>query len=175
MNNVLKQKSWSPYVAGSAAGILLCLSVLIAGKYMGASTTFVRSAGLIEKIFAYERVAKMDYFVKTKVRIDWQWMFVVGIFFGSLLASRISRDFVATAVPPTWEKRFGPEKVRRWTAAFTGGTIAMFGARLTGGCPSGHGLSGLSQLAVSGYISLICFFLAGIGMARILYGGTKGR
>jgi hypothetical protein len=89
MNNVLRQKSWSPYVAGSSAGILLCLSVLITGEYIGASTTFVRSAGLIEKIFVSERIAKMDYFVKTKVRIDWQWMFVVGIFFGSLLAANI--------------------------------------------------------------------------------------
>jgi hypothetical protein len=60
MNNVLRQKSWSPYVAGSSAGILLCLSALITGEYIGASTTFVRSAGLIEKIFVPERVAKND-------------------------------------------------------------------------------------------------------------------
>jgi hypothetical protein len=33
-------------------------------------------------------------------------------------------------------------------------------------------LSGLAQLAVSGYISLICFFIAGIVMARMLYGGV---
>ena len=175
MNNVLKQKSWSVYVAGGLAGILLCLSVLITGKYVGASTTFVRSAGLIEKIFARERVAKMDYFVKTKVKIDWQWMFVAGIFFGSLLASKLSGDYRFTALPPMWERRFGPDRLKRWIAAFVGGMVAIFGARMTGGCPSGHGLAGSSQLAVSGYVSLICFFIAGMIMARFLYGGGESR
>jgi len=131
--NVLKQKTWSPYIAGGAVGTLLCLSVLITGKYLGASTTFVRSAGLIEKIFAAEHVVKTEYFIKKKVKIDWQWMFVVGVFFGALLASRISGDYRATAVPSMWERRFGRNKVRRWVVAFFGGIIAMFGARLAGG------------------------------------------
>ena len=131
--NVFKQQVWSPYVAGGLVGVLLCVSVLITGKYIGASTSFVRSAGLIESIFSSERVARMDYFVETKVKIDWQWMFVVGIFFGSLLAARISGDYKATAVPPMWETRFGPDGMKRWSAAFVGGAVAMYGARLAGG------------------------------------------
>jgi hypothetical protein len=131
--NVLKKTSWSSYVAGGLVGILLCLSVLITGKYLGASTTFVRSAGLIEKIFVPDRVAKIEYFVKKNVKIDWQWMFVVGIFFGSLLASKISGDYRAIAVQPMWEKRFGPDKIKRWGVAFLGGIVLMFGARMAGG------------------------------------------
>jgi hypothetical protein len=131
--NVFKLNSWSPYVAGGMVGILICLSVLITGKYFGASTTFVRSAGLIEKVFASERVEKMDYFVQKKVRIDWQWMFVVGVFFGSLLSSKISGDYRKTALPPMWETRFGPNRTRRWVIAFIGGIVAMFGARMAGG------------------------------------------
>jgi len=34
-------------------------------------------------------------------------------------------------------------------------------------------LSGLAQIAVSGYIALACFFGAGIIVARILYGGDR--
>lgn len=75
----------------------------------------------------------MDYFVKTKVRIDWQWIFVAGIFFGSLISARISGGYKTTAVPPTWEKRFGPNKGKRFAAAFIGGLVSMFGARLAGG------------------------------------------
>ena len=63
MNPFLRQK-WSPYVAGALAGLLLVVSVLVTGKYFGASTTFVRTAGLIEQVFAPERVAAMDYFIK---------------------------------------------------------------------------------------------------------------
>jgi len=131
--NVFKLNSWSPYVAGCMVGILICLSVLITGKYFGASTTFVRSAGLIEKVFTSERVEKMDYFVQKKVRIDWQWMFVVGVFLGSLLSSKISGDYRKAAIPPMWETRFGSNRNKRWVIAFIGGIIAMFGARMAGG------------------------------------------
>ena len=47
--NVFSEKTWSPYVAGALAGLLLVLSVFLTGKYFGASTTFVRAAGLVEK------------------------------------------------------------------------------------------------------------------------------
>ncbi len=131
--NVFVRKSWSPYVAGALAGLLLVLSVLATGKYFGASTTFVRSAGLIEQVFVPERVQSMDYFVKTKLKIDWQWMFVFGVLLGSLVSARISRDFKASPVPPMWENAFGPGHAKRWGTAFLGGIVLMFGARLAGG------------------------------------------
>jgi len=131
--SVFSRSSWSPYVAGALAGLLLILSVLATGKYFGASTTFVRSAGIIEQAFVPERVQSMEYFVKTKVKIDWQWMFVFGVLFGSLIASRMGKDFKATAVPPMWQAAFGPNKTRRLSVAFLGGIILMFGARLAGG------------------------------------------
>jgi hypothetical protein len=100
---------------------------------VGASTTFVRTVGLIEKIFDAERVAKMEYLIKELPMIDWQWMFVVGIFFGSLIAARTSETFHWQAVPSMWEERFGPNKSKRAIIAIVGGAVAMFGARLAGG------------------------------------------
>ena len=76
--NWLKKKEWSPYLAGGLSGVVLILSVWIAGKFFGASTSFARSAGLIENFFGAERIAGMDYFIKYAPKIDWQWMFVVG-------------------------------------------------------------------------------------------------
>ena len=168
--SVFRKKQWSPYAAGALAGLLLCLSVLVAGKYIGASTTFVRASGLVETAFAPEYVSQNAYFVSKKVRIDWQMMFVIGIVLGSLLSSKLSGDFRSAPVPPMWEKKFGPGRSKRFIAAFVGGVIAVFGARLAGGCPSGHGLSGLVQMSISGYLSLICFFGAGVIVARQLYG-----
>jgi hypothetical protein len=130
---VIDDKGWSPYLAGALAGIVMILSVWIAGKYFGASTTFVRSAGMIEKIFSAERVEKMDYFIKEVPKIEWQWMFVFGIFMGSLISSTTSRSFKWKAVPDMWEDRFGPGKMKRAVVAFIGGMIAMFGARLADG------------------------------------------
>jgi hypothetical protein len=130
---ITEKKGWSPYLAGSFAGLLSILSVWIAGRYLGASTTFVRSAGMLEKMIGPERVATMSYFIKEVPEIDWQWMFVVGILIGSLLASATSGTFLWRGVPDMWGKRFGPRKFKRGIAAFSGGVIAMFGARLADG------------------------------------------
>lgn len=126
-------KAWSPYLAGGLAGLLMIGSVWITGKYIGASTTFVRSAGIIEKIFGSERIAGMEYYLKEKPMVDWQWMFVIGIFAGSLLSSVLSGTFKLKAVPDLWERRFGAGRVKRGLVAFIGGVIAMFGARLADG------------------------------------------
>ena len=133
MQQTGKENYWSPYIAGACAGLVPVLSVWFTGKYFGASTSFVRSAGLIEKIFSAERVSQMDYFVKTAPKIDWQWMFVVGIFIGSLAASRFSGTFKLQAVPDMWHDRFGSGVTGRAIVAFLGGLVAMFGARLADG------------------------------------------
>lgn len=133
MQQAGKEKYWSPYIAGACAGLVLVLSVWFTGKYFGASTSFVRSAGLIEKIFSAERVEQMAYFVSKTPKIEWQWMFVVGILIGSLIASRASGTFKAQAVPDMWRERFGAAVPFRAIVAFVGGIVAMFGARLAGG------------------------------------------
>ena len=128
-----EKKGWNPYIAGALTGLLLVFSVWFTGKYVGASTTFVRSAGYIERIFDAERVSQMAYFQKEAPKIDWQFLFVVGIFFGALAASTTSKSFRWQAVPARWEGRFGPSVPKRAVAAFIGGAVAMFGARLADG------------------------------------------
>jgi hypothetical protein len=126
-------KGWNPYLAGALTGLLLIFSVWFTGKYVGASTTFVRSAGYIEQIFDAERVTQMDYFKKNMPKIDWQFLFVLGIFVGALASSTTSKSFRLQAVPTRWENRFGPAISKRAVAAFLGGAVAMFGARLADG------------------------------------------
>ena len=174
----MEQKSvenggWSPYLAGGLSGLLIIVSVLWTGKFFGASTSFVRSAGMLGKIFEPERVSQLEYFVRYLPQFDWQLMFVIGIFVGSLIASLWSGSFKWQGVPDMWAERFGSSPVKRGIVAFFGGIIAMYGARLAGGCPSGHGLSGIIQLAVSGLIAMVFFFIGGIIMTRIIYSGGK--
>ena len=133
MDEIRENKGWNPYLAGALTGLLLVFSVWFTGKYVGASTTFVRSAGYIEMLFSAEKVAAMEYFKKEIPKIDWQFLFVVGIFFGALLAAATSKTFRFQAVPPLWESRFGPGKAKRAVVAFVGGAVAMFGARLADG------------------------------------------
>lgn len=167
---------WNPYLAGALVGLLAIVSVYatthILGKtnYLGASTTFVRAAGLLERTIAGGHVAANEYFTKEKVRIDWQFMLVCGIFLGALISSLSDKSFKLEGVPPTWEKRFGPSVGKRAAGAFLGGIVAMVGARMADGCPSGHGLSGLMQLSVSSFVALAMFFGVGVLVVAIVYG-----
>ncbi len=163
--------AWSPYVAGGLSGLVIIVSVLWTGKFFGASTSFVRSAGLLEKSFDPERVAQLDYFIRYLPKFDWQLLFVVGIFVGSLLSALTSDSFKWQGVPDMWAERFGTNPALRGIVAFIGGIVAMYGARLAGGCPSGHGLSGIIQLAASGLIAMVFFFVGGIIMTRLIYHG----
>jgi uncharacterized membrane protein YedE/YeeE len=171
--------AWSPYLAGALVGLLAVASAwattLVMGKtsYLGASTTFVRAAGLLEQTVALERVDGNAYFRKEKVRVDWQFMLVIGIFAGALVASLADKSFKSEGVPPTWAARFGPSVGKRALWAFLGGIVAMIGARLADGCPSGHGLSGLMQLSISGLVALLFFFGVGVLVARLVYGGRS--
>jgi uncharacterized membrane protein YedE/YeeE len=167
----MDEGAWSPYLAGGLSGLVIIVSVLWTGKFFGASTSFVRSAGMLGEVFGPERVSQLEYFIRYLPKFDWQLMFVVGIFVGSLIAAVWSGSFKWQGVPDMWAERFGTSPVKRGIVAFFGGIIAMYGARLAGGCPSGHGLSGIIQLAVSGLIAMVFFFVGGIIMSQILYSG----
>jgi len=136
MNNISERDDvgWNPYLAGALSGLVSVVSVGVAGHFLGASTTFVRMAGMIEKVVAPEHVATLDYFVKTAPKVDWQWMFVVGIFIGALIAAVTSGSFKFQALPVMWQERFGSNsRGKRALFAFGGGTVAMYGARLADG------------------------------------------
>ena len=170
----MKGKSaWNPYLAGALSGMVSIGSIYFVGKYLGASTSFVRTTGMIEQLFFPDRVAMMPYFMKELPVIDWQWMFVIGIAVGAFIAAMESGDFHIQLIPNMWKSRFGDGIKQRAIVAFIGGIIAMFGARLADGCPSGHVLSGSLQLSVSSYIALICFFIGGLISANWLYRGGK--
>jgi uncharacterized membrane protein YedE/YeeE len=53
--------------------------------------------------------------------------------------------------------------------AVLGGVLVMFGARLAGGCTSGHGISGSLQLAVGSWTFFIVMFVAGAATALVMF------
>ena len=177
MANPLSKPRWSPYVVGAAIGVLSWITFGLMKKALGTSTTFVSVAGLIESLFAPEHVKQNAYLSKYVVdtpAIDWQMMLVIGLFLGALISNLLSKSHHIERVPELWAWRFGPAASFRYLGAFVGGVLVLFGARLAGGCTSGHGISGGLQFAISSWIFFASFFLAGIGTAFALF-GTEGR
>lgn len=164
------QKALNPYLAGAITGVLSVVSVFLTGKFFGASTTFARLGAAVYGVVAPDRILTLEYFSKYSFVADWQFLFLVGIFLGALLSATLNGTFFIEGIPELWRDKFGSNLWPRLTMAFFGGILAAFGARMADGCPSGHGLSGLMQLSVSGVVSLVAFFIGGMAMAKIIYG-----
>ena len=46
--------------------------------------------------------------------------------------------------------------------------VMLFGARIADGCTSGHGLSGVAQLAVGSIVAVAAMFVGGIAAATLV-------
>lgn len=166
---IFNELRWSPYAVGIGIGMLSWLTFLISGKPLASSTFFARTSGMIEKLFRGDKVHDKLYYQKTKPRVDWQWMLVLGIAIGAFISALLSGDFKGQWIPSLWESAFGASHLLRLATALLGGVFLGFGARWGSGCTSGHGISGTLQLAVSSWISAVCFFIGGIFAAWLLY------
>lgn len=167
------QAKHKPYVFGALTGLLQVLSVALIGQFFGASTTFPRTAGMIVNSLGFDvSQAQLGSFADGPAILltHWQTWFVIGIGLGALAMSKMTGTFERERLPKMWTDRFGMSMQKRMWYSLLGGIVAIIGARMAGGCPSGHGVSGVAQLGVSSLIALTMFFVGGIAMARILYG-----
>tara|TARA_R110002073_G_scaffold149534_3_gene303247 strand:- start:5584 stop:6117 length:534 start_codon:yes stop_codon:yes gene_type:complete len=174
MRNPFTRKSWSPYLVGAGIGVLSWFAFLTADRPLGISTSFENTAAITEKVVAAIAAEQNEYFRDESPKVDWEWMLVLGVFFGALMSPKLSGDRDAPDVPSLWRWRFGDRSLLRYLMAFLGGAIMLFGARLAEGCTSGHGISGTLQLAVSSWLFLIIILVGGTATAFLLF-GREGR
>lgn len=162
MKQFIFADSWSPYLVGSLIGILSWFSFIISKKALGTSTTFARGSAKLGALFLGEKVYNWKYYQKYKPELEWQSMLVIGIVIGSFISSVLSGEFSLRFIPLTeFKSILNQDIMGRIFSAFAGGILLGFGARLAGGCTSGHGISGTFQLSIASWISLIGFFVGG--------------
>lgn len=161
--------AWSPYGVGAAIGVLSWLTFYFSNKPIGASSFYAQIAGFVGKLIAPRHTRSLAYFKDKPPRVTWGFVFVVSIIVGGAIAALTGGEFADEWVPPMWEARFGDSVALRAAIGFGGGLLMAFGARLAGGCTSGHGISGTLQLNVASWIALICLFIGGIAVAIPLF------
>jgi uncharacterized protein len=163
------EPAWSPYIVGALIGVLSMATFYFSDKPLGVSTAYARLAGLIGNVFSRGHTETLKFYQEKKPKFEWEVMVLFGIVIGAVTAAWTGGELTGTWVPQLWEQRFGDEEWLRSGAAFAGGLIMAYGARLAGGCTSGHGISGALQLSVSSWIALVCFFVVAVGTAMLMY------
>ncbi len=183
----------APPLDWRAGGLLLGLVFLLAVvlvKPIGVSTQFVILDGILwnavdDSVVTTSDTAKSGY-ASTNAYLDksggkyaknvsnpanYSFVFVgammLGAFLSALLRGGVSQS--DRVMPRLWRVNYGDSAALRYAAVFIAGFLVLFGARLAGGCTSGHMMSGMMQTSVSGYLFALGAFAAGIPTAMLLF------
>ncbi|KAL3440415.1 hypothetical protein BJX65DRAFT_300502 [Aspergillus insuetus] len=111
--------------------------------------SFIHGAVTVEPLWSWKQ--------KPALPLTKSVCFGTGILASSFVLSQMVPEFVRADSLP-----MGPSR------GVLGGLIMVFGARIAGGCTSGHGISGMSMLGTSSIIIVASMFAAGIGSAFVL-------
>lgn len=167
----LRDKTWSPYAAGTLLGLVVAFSAVVCGRPIAVS-------GAFDKLAAYAGRALFPssqyYGHIMSPGITWQVWLVVGVLVGSLASSRLSGEARLRWLPDTqWEPRFGASRALRAAIAFSGAVLVQLGAGIAGGCTSGLAISGGAVLSPAAFLFMAGMFGGGIPAAWLWYRGSK--
>jgi len=161
--------AWSPYIVGAGIGVLSWLTFYFSDKPIGASSFYATVAGFIGKLVARRHTESLQYYQSNPPSVNWGFVFVLCTILGGFIAAWTGGEIRNEWLHPMWVDRFGDSIALRGVIGFCGGVLMAFGARLAGGCTSGHGISGTLQLNVGSWLAAFFMFVGGITTAMLLY------
>ena len=154
-----------------SALLLLTFSIYGADRPIGASTYVPYFAGLIFDLDP----EKYSYLKEIKNPASWEGVMLLGALFGGFITSVfITKSFRFSIVPSAWKTYKNNSVLSRLFWSFLAGFTMIIGARLAGGCTSGHFMSGMSQLAISSMIFGTVVMLSLVITGKLFY-NTKGK
>lgn len=186
-----KPKSWLR--GGLLLGAVFLVAVWLV-KPAGVSTQFVVLDGIVWNALSPDLISKDDVSQKyssTNAYLDksggkyaslvakplnYGFIFALSMLVGGFVSGKLSRNKVSAEdkiSPQVWRDRFGSSAAKRYAFAFLAGFLALFGARLAGGCTSGHMMSGMMQTSLSGYLFAAGAFATGIPLAFFVFNSKK--
>lgn len=142
--------------------LLFTFSVFGANRPIGASTYVPYFSGIL---FGLDPKA-YPYLQEINNAGAWEGVMLLGALTGGFFTSVfITKSFRLSVLPTAWKKFKNNSVTSRLVWSFVSGFFMIIGARLAGGCTSGHFLSGMSQIAVSAMV------FGGVVMATVVITG----
>lgn len=149
IRHVLFEKRYHPFVAAIAVGLIALIAwpmSISTGRNYGLGIT-TPSANLLQFLVNGD----------TKL-LDWGVFLVLGIFIGSFIAARGSREF-----------KWRLPDINTIRNSVIGGALMGVGASLAGGCSIGNGLVSTATMNAQGWISLLFIILGTWFMSYFLF------
>lgn len=145
LNKIERKKNYNWFYAGIGLAILNCIVFLTMffDRQIGASSTYPYVGDILAGL------TTNNYFTSIEKPGSWELIFLGGAALSGLVISVIRKEFKLQLIHKGWSKTQGTSRTKRIFWAFTGGFIMLIGARMAGGCTSGHVISGGMQIAAS--------------------------
>jgi uncharacterized protein len=149
-------------LAGFGIAAVTLTLLFVANRRLGISTGFEDLCSL---------ALPLPYFQRTRLvkAREWRLPFIAGLVVGGVLSAVGGGHWA-----PTWDLGlfdtvigWGPAGKVAWM--FVGGLFIGFGTRLAGGCTSGHGIFGLSNLEWPSLAATLSFMASGIVTTNVIY------
>jgi len=153
---------WPWWMAGAAIAAITLLLLGVTNQRLGISTGFENLCAL---------VLKTPYLRRAEITgsQEWRLPFLGGLFLGGVLSAVAGGGWAPIWDLGMFDARIGLGPVGKLAWMFGGGVLIGFGTRLAGGCTSGHGIFGLSNLERASLDSTLAFMTAGIVTTQIVY------
>jgi uncharacterized protein len=156
-------RPWPFWAGGLVIGLLVPLLYYYYNTALGVSTGY----GNLVKILLPSRHLK---WIQSNFAETWSWrvFFIAGMILGGFLSARLSGR-------PLWTLEMGDfTAVTGWPFAPTalyflaGGVLLGLGARIAGGCTSGHSIHGIANMHLSSILATLLFLAGGIVAAYLI-------
>ena len=177
----LLREPWPWYVAGPLIGLTVPALLILGNKSFGISSSLRHACAACMP-------AKIPFFQYNWKKEVWNLFFVLGIFFGAVIAVNVLGNPNPMELHPDLVNELSgyaitnydsivPVDIFNWESVLSlkgvliiivGGFLVGFGTRYAGGCTSGHAIMGISNLQWPSMVATVCFMIGGIVMANFI-------
>lgn len=156
--------SWAWWVGGVIIGALVPLMYYYTNTALGVSTGY---GSIVKRLLPGSKLKWLNTRAFT-TRPDWRLYFIAGMIGGAFVSARLSGMPLMTQTMGilTNSVNWSFATLAFWFIC--GGFLLGFGARLAGGCTSGHSIHGLANLHPSSLISTSFFLFVGYLSTRYI-------
>jgi len=143
--------AWPPLLCGALVGLIQVPAVYFLRDTLGGSSAYVTCCSQLFSVMGGD--GRLDYLrdYRNGFASWWQVFYVGTAMAGAAMAHYLSKGPVPSGVSAEH--------------AFLGGVMLAVGARMAGGCTSGHGLSGMALLANNSFVAVPAMFAGAMGVA----------
>ena len=156
---------WSGWVGGVAIGCYAVVQYWLTSKPLGCSLSYGNFCAMASRApyFSQGAFASVD---------NWRLWFILGVPLGGALAVATSPGVAwqpSVSMGALYDRALPDSTLLKALVVTLGGALMGVGARLAGGCTSGHAIAGISFLNIPSMLAAALFFAGGIVTVQFMF------